>query len=278
MLTKKFFLLIFFISLSIFAQEDKLIENKWLPAGVAGINLSQIALENWTQGGENALSFALFGNLGLDYHSLPWSFRNTLKLAFGQTKLGDQSFRTADNEIFMENLLSYNVGWVANPYFSNTFRSVIANGYKYDGDLKTQIAAFLDPGYLMQSIGLEYIPYQNFTTRIGVGFQETFTNNYRFYTDPENLVDKFKFETGLESVTKGSVKLDDNLNYAAELRLFSAFDKLDVWDVRFDNILTAQISKYVNVNLNVLLIHDIDQTRKTQLKEALQIGLTYNLF
>jgi hypothetical protein len=47
---------------------------------------------------------------------------------------------------------------------------------------------------------------------------------------------------------------------------------------RRDNTLTAKVNNYINVNFNFLLIREIGQTRKTQLKEALQLGLTYNLF
>jgi hypothetical protein len=54
--------------------------------------------------------------------------------------------------------------------------------------------------------------------------------------------------------------------------------KFDEWDVRWDNIITAQVTKLINVNLNVLLIYDTDQIARTQLKEALQIGITYALF
>ncbi|MGE5812503.1 MAG: hypothetical protein ACM339_13430 [Ignavibacteria bacterium] len=47
---------------------------------------------------------------------------------------------------------------------------------------------------------------------------------------------------------------------------------------RRDNTLTAKVNNYINVNFNFLLIREIGQTRKTQLKEALQLVLTYNLF
>jgi len=111
-----------------------------------------------------------------------------------------------------------------------------------------------------------------------VGFQETVTNEFRHYTDPDNLEDTFKFETGIESVSNLNLTLDDNLLFTSELRLFGTFNALDVWDVRWDNILTAQVTKLVNVNLNVLLVYDVDQIAKTQLKEALQIGITYAIF
>ncbi len=284
MKAKVLLITILFFSTIIFAQEkDKKKEvpqRTWIPAGVAGLNISQIALSNWTQGGEDALAFVAYGNFGLNYFDKPWGFVNTLKLAVGKTKLGKQDYRTSDNEIFMENLVSYEAGWFAKPYFSNTLRSVILPGYDYTDDGDIQKSAFFDPGYLMQSFGLVYEPSKTFSTRVGFGMQETFTSKFTKYSDdldtPE--IENFKFEAGVESVTKALFKLDDNLAYGTELRLFSAFNALDVWDIRWDNTITAQINKYVNVNFNVLAVYDVDQISKTQIKEALQIGLTYVIF
>ncbi|MCW8953325.1 MAG: hypothetical protein OQK48_00110 [Sulfurimonas sp.] len=52
---------------------------------------------------------------------------------------------------------------------------------------------------------------------------------------------------------------------------------MDVWDVRWDNSFVAKINDYLNVNLAVLLIYQKDQSVKTQVKEALQLGITYTL-
>lgn len=256
-------------------------QKTWLPSGVAGLNLSQIALENWTSGGEDALAFTLYTNMGLNYYSDPWSFTNKLKVAYGRTKLGTNDFRTTDNELFLENLLTYDTGWFANPYFSNTLRTVITKGFEYKDDGNVQISDFFDPGYLQQSIGLHYKSGDVFSTRFGVGVKETFTNKFTsFSDDPETTdeIESFKLEEGIESVTNLKLKMDENLLYTSELSLFGNFNQLDVWDVRWDNILTAQVTKLVNVNLNIMLIYDADQTLRTQLKEALQIGITYNLF
>ena len=274
-------LLIFLtFSVNIFAQDDPPPppQKTWLPTGILGLNLSQIALENWTSGGEDALAFTLYTNMGLNYFSNPWSFTNKLKIAYGRTKLGSDDFRTTDNELFLENLLTYDAGWFANPYFSNTVRTAIVKGYDYSGDVPVPISNFFDPGYINQSIGLAYKVSESFSTRLGLGFQETFSNEHKKFTDPEDLIETFKFDTGIESVSNLNLKLDDDLLFSSELRLFSAFDQLDVWDVRWDNLFVAQVTKLINVNLNVLLVYDADQTLKTQIKEALQIGITYNLF
>jgi hypothetical protein len=184
----------------------------------------------------------------------------------------------------LENLLTHDLGWFANPYFSNTVRTVLAKGYKYKDDKSTYISNFFDPGYINQSIGLAYKASESFTTRLGIGFQETivstdsFAVNYHVDDVETSEIEKFKFDTGIESVSNLILKLDDDLLYTSELRLFSTFDALDTWDVRWDNIFTAQVTKLINVNLNILVVYDVDQSIKTQLKEALQLGITYTLF
>jgi hypothetical protein len=70
----------------------------------------------------------------------------------------------------------------------------------------------------------------------------------------------------------------DNMLYKSKLRLFTRFDQLDVWDVRFDNTISAQVNKYIVVNLNVLVVYEKSQSLRTQVKEALQLGVTLNLF
>jgi len=264
-----------------FSMSDSLLQNKWFYSGVAGLNISQIALDNWTQGGDNALAFTLLGNFGAKYVDSPWTFNNGLKLAFGRTKLGEDDFRTNDNEFYLESILSYSFGWALDPYFSNTVRTVISKGFNYMEVPAIQTSQFFDPGYITQSIGFLYNRIPNFTTRLGIAFQETITNKFPFYSDDPstpNEKEKFRFDTGVESVSEAMFNIEENVLFGSKLRLFSRFNELDVWDVRWDNLITAQISKYFNVNFNVLLIYEKKQSPKTQLKEALQLGITYTLF
>ncbi len=272
-------LLLFSVS-SIFAQKEKVKQKTWLPSGVAAFNLSQLALSNWSQGGDNSLAFSIIGNFGLKYYSNPWKFENSLKISFGKSKIGDQEFRIADNEIFMQNMLSYSVGWVVDPYISNIFRTVVTNGFDYGVSPALQTSAFFDPGYLQQGMGFTYqhIPGWNF--RAGLGFKETFTSKFNSYADDPATteIEKTKFETGLEFGVAGKTELQKNILFQTDLGLFSAFNALDVWDVRWDNTLTVKLSDLFNMNVNVLVIYDADQTLKTQIKEALQLGITYTLF
>ena len=251
----------------------------WSPKGVVSLNLSQIALENWVQGGDNSLSFTSLANFGLIYYDKKWELRNQLKVAYGRTKTGDK-YVTNDNELRLTSILMHNLGWKVNPYFSNEFRTQLANGFDYKVEPAVQISAFFDPGYITQALGFVYTQ-KLITTRLGIALQETFTKEFNSYSDdPETVIEieKFKLDTGLESVTESEIEFLENMIYTGRLRLFSRFNSLDVWDVNWENIITAKVNDLINVNLGLHIIYEKKQSVKTQLKQYLQLGFSYILF
>ncbi len=283
---KIFYLLLTFIIFSATAfaadeTEDKK-DTLWTPKGVIGLNLSQVSFQNWSQGGENSIVFTFLSNFRINYIGEPWKWRNSLKFSYGRTKLGSEQFKTNDNEIFFESTLIHHLAWNISPYAGITARTAVSKGFNYDKEPAIQIVDFFDPFYLTEGVGFAYDKIENFTTRIGIGFKQTFADkfNSKYTDDPEtpNVVESFKNETGIESVTEYKIQFLENMVYYTYLRLFGRFEDIDVWDVRWDNIIVAKINKYFNVNFNVLLIYDVDETLRTQLKEALQLGISYSLF
>ncbi|HWQ81269.1 MAG TPA: DUF3078 domain-containing protein [Ignavibacteria bacterium] len=272
-------LILVFTAALLSAQVDTSLKYGWTPRGAVALNLSQISFSNWTQGGEDAVAFAGLGNFGVLYHSKKWDLYNSLKLAYGKSKTSG-SFKTTDNELRLNSILIRHLGWVVNPYFSNEVRSSISNGYDYSVSPEIQTAAFFDPGYITQSLGFIY-SRKNFSTRLGVGLQEVITREFTKYSDDpdtQDEIEKFKLETGIESVTEANVDLMQNILYSSRLRLFSRFNTLDVWDVNWDNIITAKVNDYINVNLGVNIIYEKKASFKTQIKEALQVGFSYVIF
>ncbi len=250
-------------------------------SGVAGLNVSQISFTNWSQGGENSLTWSVFGDFGLKYVKDSLVVNNNLKISYGKTKNGDENYKTNNNEIYLETVMLYRMGWQIDPYLSNTVRTVITKGFDYSKPDPVPISNFFDPGYITQSIGFSYNKIEGFNTRLGIAIQEVFTNKYRNYSDKPDTqtdIEAFKFETGVESVSETKFSLQENLLLTSKLRLFTRFEHIDVWDIRFDNTIVAKITSLVNVNFNVLMIYEKSQSLKTQLKEALQLGITYTLF
>ncbi len=281
---KNFFLIFFLVTSIISAQDvaDSLLKQGWNPTGVVGINLSQIAFKDWTQGGSNALAYTLFSNFNLIYFDHPWKWRNSLKAAYGRTKLEDQGYRTTDNEFYFESIITRKINWPVDPYFALTVRSSITKGYDYKVDPANQIVDFFDPGYVTQSLGFQYDYREIFFSRLGIALQQTFANKFAAaYTDDIETTDKiedFRFDTGIESVSGVKYNFYENMTYLSLLRLFSRFNSIDVWDVRWDNVIAAKVNDYITVNFNVVLVHEISQSRRTQFKEAINIGISYSLF
>ncbi|MBT8387241.1 MAG: DUF3078 domain-containing protein [Ignavibacteria bacterium] len=279
-----FILVVLFAAQIILAQEES--EEKkdtlWTPKGVAGINLSQVTFSNWSQGGENTLAYTFFTLFGLDYIGDPWKWKNSLKFAYGRTKFGDQGYRTNDNEIFFESTLIHNVDWAVSPYAGVTARTPVSKGFDYKVTPEVQIVDFLDPFNLTEAVGFVYDRIPNFSTRLGVGMKQTWADQFAatYSDDPDtpNEIEKFRNETGIESVTEYTIDFLENMNFYTYLRLFGRFEDMSVWDVRWDNLITAKVNDYVSVSLNVLVIYDVNESLKTQLKEALQLGISYTLF
>lgn len=272
--------LAFFFLTNLYSQQDTTKKIGWFQKGVAGLNLSQIAFSNWTQGGDNALSWTLTGDFSANYINENFTLENSLKIAYGRTKLGGGNIQTNDNDFYLINLISKDVGWSIDPFFSNSIRTTITTGYDYSLTPPQEIAAFFDPGYVTQTLGFTYDKQKNFNTRLGIATQETFTKKNTKYTDDPNTtkVETFKFETGVESVTNVEFTLAENLLAKSGLRLFTRFKDLSVWDVRWDNALVAKVNDFINVNLTFLMIYQKDQIDRAQIKEGLQLGIVYTVF
>ncbi|MFI5145284.1 MAG: DUF3078 domain-containing protein [Ignavibacteria bacterium] len=285
----RIFILIFVVNIPVISQIDTVhlkrdtttAYNKWIPGGVIGLNINQVAFKDWATGGENSLSASIFTNFSLDYLKKKWSLLNELKMTFGESKAGSTPFRITDNEFFLEDIFIYRAGWFADPYVSNNVRTVLANGYDYSATPSVQVAAFFDPGYVTQGTGLRYSEIKGFTTRLGFAVRETFTSKFIQYSDDtgtHDKVEKFKIETGIESISEAKFVVAKNLLFSSRLDLFSQFKTLNVWDVRWDNTICAQVNKFINVNLNVLVLYMQSVSLRTQIKEGLQLGVIYTFF
>ena len=94
---------------------------------------------------------------------------------------------------------------------------------------------------------------------MGFAAQKVFTKKYGvlYNIDPESGKAKnFRIEAGLESVITTEFTIADNLLFKGNLRLITRYKSLDVWDVRWNNILIPKINEFLNVNLTYLFIYE----------------------
>ncbi len=246
---------------------------KWIPEAVAGLNLSQVALSNWVSGGENKLAWNFTFEGKLNYRKDKLGFTNLLKINYGRTKEGGGLNKTVQNDLLYNNKLSYKSGWIFDYYAGANLISYIAPGYNYSSAEPIKVSEFLNPADVTESFGLSYDKSRVIQSQLGIGFHQVFTKPI----DDTNSNSEVKSETGIESITNMKLGLTDKILWTSYLRFFSGFNRLDTWDVRWDNTVTASVNSWLNVNLTFLIIYDKTQSLKTQAKEALQIGVSYKL-
>jgi hypothetical protein len=270
------------VSLSQAQEEEKELKIGWNNSSLGTLNFTQASFDNWAAGGENSWSWIanLTGNFLRKQEKSKWN--NFYKLEYGQGKIGDNEAKKSADEIFLESEYSYFFKLVWAGFLAVNGRSQFAKGYDFTTDPKTLTSKFLNPGYFRQSAGIKYDPSQKFSTRAGLGLKQTVVTDVMFaplYTDDLETreIEKFRNEIGLESVTVVTYKLKENLVYVTFVDLFSNLKAVNEIDVRWDNLVTAEVSKYIAVSFNLQLYYDRDISIKRQLKQYLAVGLTYNL-
>lgn len=251
----------------------------WKKEAIGNLNLTQAGFDNWVSGGENMLAWQLGINVNLTLDQEKYSWSNTAKLSYGQAKIGDSDARKSADEIRLESIAAYKLGWYVDPFASTLAQTQSAAGYDYGANTKTEISNFLDPGYFTLSVGGIYAPSDEIKTRLGGALKITVTNEFpRPYADDPNTpeMEKTKSEGGVMSVTDLKLKLDNDILFTSRLDLFSNLKSLDQVVVRWDNLMLAKVSKYFNVSLNVELFYDKSISSKRQLREVLALGVLYS--
>ena len=249
----------------------------WSHQLVGNLTANQVALKDWAQGGEDALSWGLSveGKSARERELTQWV--TSYKLALGQTKLGDEEIRKTVDRIDLESTLTYKLDAFVDPYVAATLKTQFFEGYDYSAAGKTAVARFMDPAYLTQSAGVGLTPRPRIKTRLGLAVREILTRDFNSYADDAETekVEKTRVDGGIESVTTGEWQLAESLLFTSRLEIFAPFSALDETAVRNDSALTVKVVRYVSLNLHLQIVDDATASDKVQIKQALAMGLTY---
>ncbi len=272
------------LGVSAFSQDEKKEEEPkygWSKQVVGNLNFTQSSFDNWSQGGEDSWAWLLGFNARVENDQVKTNWRNIGKVEYGQSKIGDAESRKSADEIFLESVLSYKMKFHVNPYIAVNGRTQIASGYDYTGAEKLEISRFLNPGYFMESVGFEYRKAETFRSRLGFALKQTLVTEEQFaplYTDESDTetLEKIRNEAGLESVSAYNRKITPTIVFATSLEVFSNLKAFNEIDTRWDNLISAEVAKYVAVSFAFQIFYDRDLSIKRQLKQVLSVGLTYN--
>lgn len=271
--------LIMLLALIAVASENEQNETGWEREMVGSFNGSQTNFDNWKKGGENSWSWQINLNSKFIYNNEQFKWVNNGLVNYGKNKVSGNESKKASDELKISSVFTYKLGLKTDPYVSITGQTQVAKGYEYADTLKIAVSDFMDPVYLLGSLGMAFEPTDNLTLRLGASLKETFTNNYPVpYADnPKTTkIEKIKFEYGVDSVIDFSTKFAENILLTSTLELFSNLHSLEDIDVNWDTMLNAKISKYISANFNVKLFYDNNISKKRQIKNTLMFGVSYS--
>ncbi len=274
-----------FIFPSIVLSEEKLekeIKKTWENSFITGFTISQVSYNNWVKGGENALSWTASVDMKFHKDDEKSNWNTVGKFRFGQSKQEELGIRKTVDKIDLSSVYTHKYKKALNPFFSAAILTQFAKGYNYKVSPRIAKSDFGDPVYLEQSSGACFLINSYFQTRTGIAVREIISNNYAKWGYTDNIdtleFEKYKIETGMTSVTTFYKKIGKNLLIDSKLELFSRLDGIRNVDIKFENIITAQVAKYIGVKFELLIYYDRNVSKTTQIRQTLGIGFSYNLF
>ncbi|MFN0049413.1 MAG: DUF3078 domain-containing protein [Cytophagales bacterium] len=271
----------------------------------AGVNVNQAAFNaEWknSQGAVANAAVAAFIFAKSEYVQYKHNVLNDLQLQYGRAYTESNlapTWRKNLDRIFFDNKYAYAIMPTLGIFGSVLFQSQFDNGFTFtkrksanDGasDSTTKISNFLSPGYLDEAAGLEWKPVPFFSARFGpVAFRQTVVadaevkKNVKKFDGKDSVAYGVKINSSVRSqfgcnvVMKFDKDFNPNLNVKGIYQYFSAYENLAVSTHRLDAIVTAKVFKFVNVNLQAVVLYNQDQNTSVQFSEALALGIVYQL-
>ncbi len=261
--------------------------NYWKTKTNFGINLNQAAFsDNWSAGGVNSIALGSVLNYKSEYNKDGRNFTSELLLQYGKLKNKGQLERKTNDRIFFDNKAALPLSKNWNFFGSVSFESQFDAGYIYGKDADKNetrkiISKFMAPGYLTESVGVEYKPVKYFSVRFGTGTaRQTFLLDTTLYkNNPKNfgveIGKRFKNELAFQSVADFDKDIAPNLNLKMRYLLFASYENISNIDQRLDVTVIAKVNRLVNVTVGATALYDDNFSGKIQYSQNLALGVMF---
>lgn len=294
--------------LSVFSQQSDSTKSElpvnpnWKLKSIYSLNLTQSTFTNWAAGGRNNISGLAFINAQANYKKDKLKWTNSVGLNLGGVQYFDEDIQKTDDVIDIQSTLSYAV---KEPWFISFlagFRTQFIDGYSNAED-SIRSSTFMAPGYLNLSLGIEYVPNDNFKVMISplsgkfTFVQDQFlANQGAFGVEPAVFNDAGQIVTPGENMRAelGSYirimyekEIMDNIGLRSRLELFSNYtENPENIDVNGEVIMDFKVNDWFSASLQLNVIYDDDITitdrfgnegPRTQFKQVIGLGITYKI-
>jgi hypothetical protein len=261
----------------------------WHKSIVFGLNFNQSAFSNnWSAGGISSVSLGTNFDFRAEYNKTPFDYTSETNLIYGIAANKGQGERKTNDRIFLDNKVATQLSKHWFLFGSLSFESQFSAGYNYvdaNGNAVNQgllISDFMAPGYLTESLGLEYKPTKYFDLRLGTGTaKQTFVLDTTIYhNQPDNYGVKvghtFMNQLALQVVAAIDKDLMPNLHINARYALFVPYQQALAYTThRLDATLTAKVNRLINVTMNGTFLYDKNTSPRPQGTEGLALGVNY---
>lgn len=264
---------------------------KWKHGGFYGINVSQGSLSNWAAGGDNfSLSVNSLLSLFAFHKNGKHSWDNTFDFNLGYVNTTSLGSRKNDDRFDLLSKYGYSLTSKLNLSGLLNLRSQFFKGFIFPDNVKTFSSAFMAPGYLLVSPGLDYKPTKNLTIFVSpatarwVIVRDTALSNRGLYGVKPG--EKSAFEFGAFATIGYLKEFNKFITYKGRLDLFSNYrNKPQNVDLFMSNLLNAKLGKVFSVSWSVDMIYDDDvrlfgknqRSAALQLKSLIGLGLILKL-
>ena len=268
----------------------------WQTTSETSLMLTQNAYsDNWTGQETGSISWTFNSNTVLENQLHPRvNNRNTLKFSFGQahnqdaeTKNWEKPVKSTDL-IDTESVFRFTYGLLIDPFASVRLESqFLDKSYPKE-------ARYVNPLKFTESVGLARgvikEEKRDWTVRFGAGFRQYVDRDAPLDSLGEERETQTANDGGLEFVSEMNMPLaGETITLSNKLTVFQALfysesgeleglPNEDYWkspDVSWENILTANVTKYLMVNLYTQLLYDKELDLGARFKQTLSLGVTY---
>lgn len=270
----------------------------WQTGGVFNANFSNTGFSTyWQGGGINSITVIGLLNLFASYEQDKLSWDNTLDLAFGNSRLGDQPFLKADDRIDLNSKFGYKLSEKTSLSSLLNFRTQFAPGFVFannDFENGEMISKAFAPAFINLGAGVDYKPSKAFSLyyapvngKITVVTVDSLRTRYM----PEEFADQStRFELGSFLKVQYRKQIVENVTFQTKADFFTNYlHKFGNIDVNWENLINMQVNKFLVVSIFSHVIYDDDirfdlvddagniigKGPRTQFKRTLGVGFTY---
>ena len=251
------------------------------------LNLTEATFsQNWKAGGLNSLAALGTINAKTDYERYDVSFTNELQSQYGLAEQKTQGLRKTADRLYLDSKFAIKI---KNPFYLFTalnFQSQFASGYSYStsatgNTLRSKLSGFLAPGYLTESLGLEYKPDNSLSLRFGFGsFRQTFVVDTTIYKNVSGnygvaVGERTSTQAAFQFVANFDKNIAKNLHLKTLFQFFESYSSSTNTSSRLDISLTAKINKMLDLNFMESALYDRSQDSKIQFTQFLSLGIAY---